>query len=186
MAAGNLLLNAYRILARAGVTEGMHIADFGCGSHGHLVVPASFSVGEKGKVYAVDLKKDALAMLHGHVRRLQAHHIDLVWGDYEREFGVQIPDASLDRIFFIHGMWSLANPDIATFEMKRLLKPGGRAVIIDWRPKIEHPIGPPCDWRKNPEVIMRHLAENGGKVVDKSSFSTTHWWVEAEFPQIFA
>lgn len=181
MAAGDSLLNAYRILARAGVGEGMHVADFGCGGHGHLVLPAAFTVGSTGKVYGVDLQKDALTMLHGRVRRHEAHQIDLVWGDFECVLGVDVQEQSLDRIFLIHGMWSLTEPDSVVQEMKRLLKPNGRAIVIDWRPKIEHPIGPPCDWRKNPEVMMRHFAQNGGKVVDKSSFGTTHWWVEAVF-----
>ena len=42
-----------------GLTPGMHIADLGAGS-GFYVLEAAKRVGDKGRVYAVDVQKDIL------------------------------------------------------------------------------------------------------------------------------
>ena len=37
---GTHLIDPYALLLKGGITEGMHIADLGCGRTGHVVFPA--------------------------------------------------------------------------------------------------------------------------------------------------
>jgi len=52
---GRALLDPVKILQNAGLTEGQVYADFGCGTLGYFVLPATDLVGLGGKVYALDI-----------------------------------------------------------------------------------------------------------------------------------
>jgi len=54
---GRALLDPNKILKEAGLADCQTYADFGCGTLGHFVIPASIIVGEQGKVYALDILK---------------------------------------------------------------------------------------------------------------------------------
>ncbi len=60
---GAYLLNPDFILEKAQVKEGNSIAGLGCGSAGQFVFPAARIVGNKGKVYAVDIIKMGKEMM---------------------------------------------------------------------------------------------------------------------------
>ncbi|MDQ5952232.1 MAG: hypothetical protein QG626_359, partial [Patescibacteria group bacterium] len=118
---GSALLDAERILATAGITPGMTVADFGVGRTGHLIFPAARIVGESGKVYGVDLLADALHMLEGRRRQYLVHNLELVHGDIEAG-GLDIPARSLDRIFLVHTLPVARRHKEVAQEVRRLLK----------------------------------------------------------------
>ncbi|MEM4326044.1 MAG: methyltransferase domain-containing protein, partial [Candidatus Pacearchaeota archaeon] len=53
------VLPAYEILRSSGLMDGMVFADIGCGN-GYFTLPALEIVGEKGKVYSIDVQKEML------------------------------------------------------------------------------------------------------------------------------
>ncbi|MFA6130914.1 MAG: class I SAM-dependent methyltransferase [Patescibacteria group bacterium] len=175
MSAGSALLHAYDLLRGAGIERGMTVADFGCGKHGHLVVPASRAVGERGRVYAVDVIPAYLEMLQGTCAHHGCMNVDYVWGDYEQSRGVTIPDGSVDLVFFVNNLWQRNNFPNALQEMKRVLRPEGNLLILDWQKDTDHPVAPPVDRRMDVYEARRHLAQAGVKHFEWLAPPKTHW-----------
>ncbi len=114
-----------------GLREGMKVADFGSGS-GHYAKAAAAIVGSGGKVYAVDVQEEVLK--HARQNTHQGHHhiIDVVWGDIERKGGTKLRDASMDAVILANTLFQVENRAGLTDEIKRVLKPEGKLLVIDW------------------------------------------------------
>lgn len=172
--AGSALLNAKQILAAAGVHPGMHVADFGVGRTGHLIFPAAQLVGEEGRVYGVDLLKEALKMLEGRRRQYLVHNLDLVHGDIEAG-GLPIPEATLDRVFLVHTLPLTQRHNDVVSEIRRLLKADGRIIVIDWHPDASHPVAPPDQFRLHPNQVDLAFARSGCEACGQFFPSDAHW-----------
>lgn len=114
-----------------GLREGMKVADFGSGS-GHYAKAAAAIVGHGGKVYAIDVQEDVLKHLklnsHEHHQRI----IETIWGDVEKLGGTHLRDASLDAVILGNTLFQIDNRDRLLAEIKRVLKSGGKFMLIDW------------------------------------------------------
>lgn len=140
MSAGSALLDARLILEALDVLPGMHVADLGAGRTGHFAFRAGELVGEDGRVYAVDVLPAVVEMLHGARALRGATNVHAVWGNMERVGGVPLADQSLDVALLVHALSSLREWETAVCEAKRLLKPKGRLVVVDWHPEADHPV----------------------------------------------
>jgi len=114
-----------------GLKEGMVVGDFGAGS-GHYAISLAHIVGDSGKVYAVDIQEDLLRRLVGEVAQRGLHNIEAIWGDVERPGGTKLKDKSLDAVVLSNTLFQLSKTDAAVGEIKRVLKPGGKLLIVDW------------------------------------------------------
>lgn len=114
-----------------GLREGMKVADFGAGS-GHYARAAAASVGHSGRVYAIDVQEDVLKHLklnsHEHHRGI----IETVWGDIEKPGGTHLRDATLDAVMLANTLFQVEQRDGLLAEVKRVLKPGGKLMVVDW------------------------------------------------------
>ncbi|MCW1892135.1 MAG: class I SAM-dependent methyltransferase [Candidatus Uhrbacteria bacterium] len=153
---GSELLNPFRILERVGVRERMHVADLGCGAIGHFVFPAAQMVGPKGKVYAVDILKDALDMLDRRSREDQYTNIHFVWSDIEVYRAAHIPDHSVDLVFLVNVLFFVQRPTHVVAEVSRIVKKGGKVLVIDWKPSATA-IGPDTSRRLSAVEIARYF-----------------------------
>lgn len=136
-----------------GLREGMKVADFGAGS-GHYSRAAAAMVGHSGRVYAIDVQEDVLKhlKLNTHV-----HHqgiIDTVWGDIEKSGGTHLRDASLDAIILANTFFQVENRFGLLGEMKRVLKPEGKLLVVDWAGSYGG-MGPALE-----QVVSEHDAED--------------------------
>lgn len=173
MSAGSALLNARAIIAALDLARGAHIADFACGRTGHFAFSAAGEVGEEGKVYAVDILREVIAVLEGTkaVRRLP--NVIPVWGDVEQDGGVAIPAASLDVALLVHALGSFRQHETAVREVRRLMKPGGRVVVIDWRHDTRHPLAKLTDVR--PPAHMSDALFSHNSCVKCGEFTPSPW-----------
>lgn len=137
---GRALIDAENTLYKAGVASGMYYADFGAGNLGHFVLPAARIVGDEGLVYAVDIRKKALDAIRGRARHDGVSNLECVWGDIEKTNGVDIPKQTIDLISMVN-MSSVLKTPIVYQEMKRILKPHGKLLVIDWK-KGDSQFGP--------------------------------------------
>ncbi len=149
---GTELINPFRVLERAGIRERMRVADFGCGALGHFVFPAAQMAGAKGIVYAVDILQDALRILERRAKEDQYMNIDYVWSDFDVYRATHIPEGSLDLILFVNNLFLSQNRQHLVKEMARLLKKGGKVLVVDWKPTSTN-IGPPADRRLSPKEV---------------------------------
>ncbi len=182
MSAGNILLNALYLLEVGDVDEGKVIADFGCGHHGHLVLPASRLVGDDGIVYAVDLLPNNLKMLKNRCAQVGYINTRHIWGDFERNLGVDIPEKIIDTVFFINNLWQ-TDLQKALSEIKRVLKEDGHLVIVDWHKHSDHPIAPEKSARMSDVEAYQILKNSGCSVVERLDISPAHWGLKCKFDE---
>ncbi len=112
--------------------KGNYVADFGAGS-GFYSFSAAEAVGETGKVYAVDVQKDMLERLKHEARNIRhLNNVEIVWADIEHFGGTRLRENSMDAVIVANVFFQLEKKDDPCLEVKRILKPGGRVLLIDW------------------------------------------------------
>lgn len=109
----------------------MRVADLGAGT-GAYAIALGRKVTRGGQVYAVEVQKDLVAKLEDELRRAGASHVKAVWGDIERYNGTKLPDAGMDAVIISNILFQVADKDSFMDEVVRILKPGGKALVIDW------------------------------------------------------
>jgi ubiquinone/menaquinone biosynthesis C-methylase UbiE len=114
-----------------GIREGMRVGDFGAGS-GHYSIALASMVGASGLVYAVDIQEDLLVHLKDSVRRAGHRNVETVWGNLEKIGGTKLRDQSLDAVLLSNILFQLEHKEDVVAEIKRVLKSGGKLLVIDW------------------------------------------------------
>jgi ubiquinone/menaquinone biosynthesis C-methylase UbiE len=171
---GRALLDAPAILAKAGLALDMQYADFGSGTLGHFVFPATDMVGPKGQVYAVDILKGALAGIESRAKMEQATNLTTVWGNIEKVGGVKITAASLDLVSIVNIVKLLMKSPAVWDEIKRVLKPTGRLLLVDWK-LSGGSFGPPAERRLAPETMTPQITQAGFKIEQSFEAGPHHW-----------
>ena len=114
-----------------GLREGMKVGDLGAGS-GHYAVSAAAVVGEDGRVFAVDIQEDVLKRVEEFARERGLRNVETIWGNFEKLGGTTLSDHSLDAVILSNTLFQLENKEGAIAEIRRILVPGGRLLVIDW------------------------------------------------------
>jgi ubiquinone/menaquinone biosynthesis C-methylase UbiE len=155
-------------LAKLGLMEGMKAADIGAGS-GFYSIEAARRVGPSGRVFAIDVQKDLLERLRNAALGQRLSNIEVVWGDAERIGGTKLRDLSVDRAIASNVLFQLRKPDDFALEMKRIMKPGGKILVVDWSEASE--LGP-----RDPFTSMKAqtLFEKNGFTLEQSFNAGDH------------
>lgn len=135
-----------------GLREGMKVADLGAGA-GHFALAAAPIVSPGGHVYAVDVQEDVLKHLKYVAQAKGIRNIDTVWGNVERLGGIRLRDHSVDAVMLGNTLFQLEHKEGALAEIKRVLRPGGKVLIVDWAACYDG-MGPSEDL-----VVPEHVAE---------------------------
>jgi len=154
------VLPASRILREAGLREEMIFADVGCGN-GYFTFPASDIAGSRGKVFALDISSELLADINIRAKEENKTNIEVIKTE---ENNLRISKESVDLAFSCNVMHEAKDLDLFLKEIKRVLKPQGRIVIIDWE-KTDGDVGPPKEHRLDKNVIIRELKDIGFKYI---------------------
>ncbi len=81
------------------------------------------------------------------------------------EHSIPLNDEIADLVFMINLHHELDTPSLTIKESNRLLKAGGKVLIVDWK-KEDMPEGPPVEIRYLPEQIEGQLINAGFKQID--------------------
>ncbi|MFA4818248.1 MAG: methyltransferase domain-containing protein [Patescibacteria group bacterium] len=150
---------------KLGVQLGQQVGDLGCGGAGYFTLPAARLVGATGKIYAIDILKSALEGVVSKAKLENLSNIETVWSDLETVGAAKILPDSLDHALLINIMFQSRQNDALAQEARRLLRVGGKLLVVDW--KIEPtPFGPPLGNRLAPEVI-KQIVNKYGFVIDQ-------------------
>jgi len=114
-----------------GIDPGMKVADLGSGA-GFYSIVLSKAVGESGKVFAVDVQQSLLVKLKNQAVQENITNLDIVWGDIEEKNGSTLREESLDRVIIANTLFQTNHKDVVLNEAKRILKPKGMLLIVDW------------------------------------------------------
>jgi ubiquinone/menaquinone biosynthesis C-methylase UbiE len=117
-----------RQLDLAHLTAGESVLDVGCGT-GTLAIAAARRVGETGSVTGVDPSPELLARARKKARRA---HVPVTLETAGGE-SLPFPDASFDVVLSSLVFHHLPHAALrsSALEMRRVLKPGGRLLIVD-------------------------------------------------------
>jgi len=118
-----------RMIKLLGLKPGMVVADIGAGS-GYHAFPMAKLVGPKGKVYAVDIQKEMLAIIK---KRSKKEGIENVVPSLGTITDPKLPAGSVDLILMVDVYHELSQPWEMTEKMVKALKPGGRLVFVEFR-----------------------------------------------------
>lgn len=114
-------------LIKKNVKPGMNILDIGCGP-GILTVEMARTVGEKGKVYALDIHPLSIEMIRNQIKKNKLNNVFPVLSD-SIETGVN--DESIDMIFIFNTIDMIRNKTMLVTEIERILKDDGSVYIYN-------------------------------------------------------
>jgi len=158
---GNELLNPEYILKDVlQIAYEAKVADLGCGSMGYFDLEAAKLVGNKGQVYACDVLKDVLSSVTSKARQEGLYNIKTVWTNLEKVGATKIPAASLDYALYCNTLFQSQKHKEMLSEAYRLVKPGGKLLVVEWSPS-GGPIGPPKSIRIDQPTVEKLAAEVG-------------------------
>jgi ubiquinone/menaquinone biosynthesis C-methylase UbiE len=142
------------VIGRLDLKPGMVVADIGAGT-GFFALPFARAVAPAGMVWAVDLQPAMLKILEEKLQREGApDNIGLREG---QAVDTGLPDGSCD-LAFLGNIWhELDEPGTVLAELRRILRPGGRVAILDWRTDVPYPPGPPPEHRVAPSETEARL-----------------------------
>lgn len=138
-------------LVEKGLKEGMVFADIGCGP-GFFSIPAAKIVGATGTVLAVDLQEEMLAELQ---KRSSMQNIISIKSE-ENAIPIEANKADLVLLAFV--LHEAVDKITFLKELKRIIKEGGKALIVDWEKK-EEDRGPPFRERLERSEAVRLIEE---------------------------
>lgn len=119
------------VVAAAHLAEGMYVADIGSGS-GFFTRAAARAVGASGVVWAVDVQGDLLPRLKTLASGEGLENVEVVQGDAGHVGGTHLPDGAFDLAIAANILFTVEDKTECAAEIRRILKKGGQAVVIDW------------------------------------------------------
>lgn len=119
-----------KLLKLLDVKAGQVIADVGAGSGYHAVRLAKL-VGETGKVYAVDIQQEMLDIITARASKDKISNIETILGI---ETDPKLPREKIDMILMVDVYHEFSHPYEMMETMVAALKPGGRIVLVEFKP----------------------------------------------------
>jgi arsenite methyltransferase len=155
----------HEILTALNLKPGEFIADIGSGS-GYFTFRLAHQVGDKGKVFAVDVSPDMILHINRRIRELKVTNVVSILADPDDPL---LSDASINRFFFSDSWHHIENQTKYLSLMKRMLKPGGEIVMLDFHKK-DLPVGPPMQMKIAREDLIKQMESNGFRLAKEHTF----------------
>lgn len=126
-------INPEKILEQIDLKEVQIAAEFGCGSGG-FTIPLAKEL-KAARIYALDIQEEALSALKGRKEMEGLFNVETRRCDLEAPEGSTLPRDSLDLVLIPDVLFQVDDKVQLLKEAKRVLKTGGKILIIDWLPE---------------------------------------------------
>jgi ubiquinone/menaquinone biosynthesis C-methylase UbiE len=173
-----LYLPVADVLDALALAPGEIVADIGAGT-GYFSIPIARAVIPGGRVYALDVQPEMLTLLNKKLGEHLLSNMELVHADAG---ATTLPDASCNLVFMANVWHEFEDRAAALREARRILKPGGRIAILDWRPDVEPEHGPPLEHRLPASDARAPLNEAGFRLMVERNIGRYSWFVLAALP----
>jgi len=127
-------------IGRADVRPGMKVLDI-AGGTGDLAKAFARRAGASGEVWLTDIND---SMLRVGRDRLVDRGLLLPVAVCDAE-QLPFPDGYFDRVSVAFGLRNMTHKDRALAEMRRVLKPGGKLLVLEFS-RVARPLAPAYDW----------------------------------------
>jgi ubiquinone/menaquinone biosynthesis C-methylase UbiE len=153
------------VIAALDLKAGETLADIGAGS-GYFTFRFARKVGDSGRVYAVDINSDMILHMNRYIRDKKVKNVTTVLSVPDDPL---LPDVSINRFFICNTWHHVGNRPQYIALMKKMLKPGGQIVVMDYK-KEQLPVGPPPDMKMAREEVIREMESGGFKLAKEHAF----------------
>ena len=153
------------VIAALALKQGETVADIGAGS-GFFSFRFAPHVGNSGRVYAVDVNPDMILYMNRHIRDNKLTNVVTVLSAPDDPLLI---DGSINRFFVCNTWHHVDNRPEYIKLMKRMLKPGGQIIVIDYRKEVL-PVGPPPEMKMAREEVLREMESGGFRLAQEHSF----------------
>ena len=167
-------LNPDLIWDKAGLTDPSVVIDIGAGT-GFFALLFSKKM-KRGKLYACDISDEMLSWMKSNLPLESKGRVIPVKME---EGSVALPDDMADLVYMIDLHHELEEPLRVIRESRRLLKKGGKLLIIDWK-KEQTPEGPPLEIRVTEETIESQMLKAGFRDIMKHTVLPYHYLLVGE------
>ena len=120
-------LQVDRVVEALALRPGMRVADLGAGS-GVFTVPLAKAVGPDGRVYPIDIDTGLLAIVADKAKAEGLANVETVVAG---QTDPRLPEL-VDLIFLCDTLHHLPDQDSYVRQFAKLLRPGGRVVVIEF------------------------------------------------------
>lgn len=171
-----VIIDAPGIIKRLGLKSGSKVADFGTGREGRMALAAGKVIGDHGVAYAVDVVKSILPSVANKAKMHGINNVQPVWSDLEIYGATRaIPDNTLDVGFLVTTLFQSSRRPQMMAECHRMVKPGGKLVVVDWKPGADMPLGPEEDRRVHASEVKEYAKELSMQLADEFEAGPYHW-----------
>ena len=141
------------------ILPGMKVADFGAGP-GFYTIPIARRVGASGKVYALDIRKEILEIIRSKARTERLFNIETLRASLDQKEGSHLKDSSIDIVIISNILFQVEDKKGLAEEAYRIIKPKGRAVLVEWD-EDKKAFGPPLLHRVNRQEAEKIFLKSG-------------------------
>jgi ubiquinone/menaquinone biosynthesis C-methylase UbiE len=153
------------VIAALELEEGDSIADIGAGG-GYFTEKFSRTVGEDGRVYAVDVQDVMIARLENRVAEKDLRNVRVIKAEFETPL---LPAESIDIAFFCSVYKEIDERIEYMKKVRKALKRGGRVAIIEFH-KERGVAGPEFNDRMSDKQVTEELNEAGFFLIQRYDF----------------
>jgi len=166
--------NPEEILAEMGLKSGSTFIDLGCGE-GFFSIPAARIVGKKGRVYALDIDEEAIAIVRKKADSEKLTNLVTEVGAAEE---IVFGEACADFVFFGIVLHDFQNPLKVLLNARKMLKPIGLLADVDWK-KDPMQFGPPLSIRFSETQAAGLMEKAGFNVEEAKEIGPFHYLILA-------
>ncbi|AXV38323.1 MAG: SAM-dependent methyltransferase [Methanobacterium sp. BRmetb2] len=157
-------IDARDVVSRLNLKGNEVFMDAGCGD-GHVAMIAHEMMGDDATIYALDIYEPSIEDMENEIEEKGIKNIIPIQTNIAEE--IDLPDNTVNIILMInvfHGLMVQGNIDETITELKRIVKPGGKIAIMDYK-KMDVKHGPPLHARRSPEELEEMFKRNGLKKI---------------------
>lgn len=170
---GPKFIDPQMIVDQLDFQKGARVADFGCGP-GYFSVPIAEKIGEEGLVYALDILPQKLESVNGRAKNLGLTNIITKRANLEKANGSGLEAESADWVVMKDMLFQNRDKTQILEEAGRVMKPGAKALVVEWRPEAET-VGPSPELRISEAAILKIAEQNHLKLLDKIDAGNFHY-----------
>ena len=153
------------VIAALDLKPGETLADIGAGS-GYFSFRFARKVGDSGRVYAVDINSDMILFMNRNIRDKKIKNVTTILSAPDDPL---LADASINRFFICNTWHHVQNRPRYMALMKKMLKPGGQVIILDYKKK-QLPVGPPPEMKRAKREVIAEMEAGGFKLAKDHDF----------------
>lgn len=156
----------FKVIGAMKLEEGDVVADIGVGS-GYYARKIARVVGEKGRVYGVDIQPEMLDILMEQCEAEKLENVRPVLGDFNDP---KLPEGSIDWMILADVYHEFSNPEAMLAKMREALKPDGKICLLEYRLKGETARHIKIEHRMSVEQVKSEWIPAGFKLLELQEF----------------